>query len=104
MKKTTYYEDLLKELKDPDFALGYLNACLEEDEETFLLALRDVANAHGGLRRLAEKAKLNREHLFRVLSKHGNPRLETLQQLTAVFGWRIALVHRGQNPKLRHAA
>jgi probable addiction module antidote protein len=104
MKKTSYYEDLLKDLKDPAFALGYLNACLEEDEETFLLALRDVADAHGGLRRLAKKTKLNREHLFRILSKRGNPRLETLQQLAGVFGWRIALVQRRQTHKLPRAA
>ena len=104
MKKTTYRGDLLKRLKDPAYALGYLNACLEEDEVTFLLALRDVADAHGGLRRLAEKTKLNREHLFRVLSKRGNPRLETLQQLAAVFGWRIALVQRRPPQKLPRAA
>jgi len=104
MKKTTYHEDLLERLRDPSYALGYLNACLEDDEETFLLALRDVADAHGGLRRLAERTKLNREHLFRILSKRGNPRLETLQQLAAVFGWRLALVQRRQKQKLPRAA
>jgi DNA-binding phage protein len=40
------YEDVLDEdLKDPAEAVGYLNACLEDqDPEVFLLALRDVAS------------------------------------------------------------
>jgi len=103
-KHTTYYEDLLERLKDPAYALGYLNACLEErDEETFLLALRDVATAHGGLRKLALKTKLNREHLFRMLSKHGNPRWASIRNLIQAFGWKIAFVEK-LSSKLPRAA
>ena len=103
-KRTTYHEDLLERLKDPRYALGYLNACLEErDEETFLLALRDVAVAHGGLRRLAQKTKLNREHLFRMLSKHGNPHWASIRNLVEVFGWKIAFVEKSPS-KLPRAA
>jgi len=104
MKNTpNYYDDLHKHLKDPKNALDYLNACLEDDERVFLLALRHVAEAHGGLRKLAQKSRLNREHLFRMLSKRGNPRLETIRQLADVFGWRMAFVPKGSS-KLRRAA
>ena len=75
MAKTRRYEDVLDEdLKDPAEAAGYLNACLEDgDPEVFLLALRDVARARGGVARLAEVTELNREHLYRLLSENGNP-------------------------------
>lgn len=93
MKTPNYKEDLHKELQDPAFALKYLNACLEDgDHGVFLLALRHVAEAHGGVGRLAKKAGLNREHLWRLLSKRGNPRLENLVQLAHAFGWRLALI------------
>lgn len=88
----SYHEDLLHRLKDPKYAVGYLNACLEdEDEGAFLLAVRDVAQVHGGLRQLAKKAGLNREHLFRMLSKSGNPRLHSLRQLIDALGFKLIL-------------
>ena len=87
----SYREDLLRRLKDPAFAAGYLSKCLEDDEATFLIALRDVAEAHGGIRRLAGKTHLNREHLFRMLSKSGNPHLHSLRQLVRAVGLKLAL-------------
>lgn len=99
-----YCPYLIKRLKDPQYAIGYLNACLEyEDEETFLLALHDVAVAQGGIRILAKKSGLNREHLFRMLSKKGNPRLESLRQLADALGLRIVFAAK-QTAKLRRAA
>lgn len=86
-----YREDLLRRLKEPQFAAGYLSKCLEDDEATFLVALRDVAEAHGGLRKLAGKTHLNREHLFRMLSKTGNPHLHSLRQLVGAVGLKLTL-------------
>jgi len=74
VKTEPYRESLLDSLKNPDDAAQYLNACLEdEDEHVFLLALRDVADAHGGVRALSRNARLNRESLYRMLSRSGNP-------------------------------
>ncbi len=57
-------------------AIGYLNACREENDPALLLAaLRDVAEARGGLNRLAQQAGLNHESLSRTLSESGNPTL-----------------------------
>ena len=104
MKTHDYHDDLINDLRDPKFALEYLNACLEGgDEGTFLLALRHVTEAHGGFVRLAKKTKLSREHLFRMLSKKGNPRLVSLKSLAEAFGWRLAFVEK-DHPPLRHAA
>ena len=90
----SHYDWLMRQLKDPKFAAAYLTACLEdedEDEGGFLLALRDVADAQGGVRALAKKTGLNREHLFRMLSKSGNPQLHSLRQLTGAVGMKLVL-------------
>ena len=42
------------------------------------LALRNVADAQGGMTKCAKKARLNRENLYRILSKKGNPELTRL--------------------------
>lgn len=86
-----YREDLIKRLKDADYAANYLSKCLEDDEATFLVALRDVTEAHGGMQQLARKTHLNREHLFRMLSKSGNPSLHSLREIVGAVGLKIAL-------------
>ena len=91
-KTESYKKQLLKSLKDPEAAAHYLNACLEdEDPEVFLLALRDVAEARGGMRVVAGRARLNREHLYRMMSKSGNPALRSLDSVVASLGLRISI-------------
>ncbi len=80
MKKSkSYKEHLLKRLRDPKEAAAYLNAALEdEDSRVFLVALKDIAEANGGLSKLAHEADLNRESLYKTLSPKGNPRFQSL--------------------------
>ncbi len=93
MAKTKPYQDeLLRALEDPAEAAEYLNAALEEgDTETILLALRNVADAHGGVAKVAEEAGLNREHLYRMLSRQGNPELSSLTALLGALELRLAV-------------
>ena len=61
-----YKEELLEDLRDPSEAAAHLTAALEDGSpDVFLLALRDVAEAHG-MKRLAEGAQLNRESMYRI--------------------------------------
>lgn len=93
MKLTDYREDLIKRLKNPKYAVEYINAILKSGNEgDFLMALKDVADAHGGVRWLSKKSGLNREHLFRMLSKRGHPRIDNVQKVFEAFGWRIAAI------------
>ena len=83
-----YEESLLESLQDPVEAAAYLNAHLEDEEdseEVFLLALRDVAKAHG-FSGIAEKSKLGRESLYKSLSEAGNPKLTTLRTVLDSIG------------------
>lgn len=93
MKKSRAYQaDLIESLRDSVEAEEYLNAALEEDDpELFLLALRNVAEAQGGVAQLADKAKLNRESLYRMLSDRGNPEFRSLDALLHALGFRLAV-------------
>jgi probable addiction module antidote protein len=85
------YEDFLQEeLRDPALAAAYLTAALEGSQEEFLLALRSVADAHGGLAAVAEATQLNRQTLYRTLSGQGNPTLATLQGVLRAVGLTLA--------------
>ena len=87
-----YHPELIKALRDPPDAVEYLNASLEDgDPEVFLLALRDVAEAQGGVAEVAEAAKLNRENLYRMLSNRGNPEFRSLDALLRALGFRLAI-------------
>lgn len=87
------YEDFLDErLQDPARAAGYLNACLEEgDPNVFLLALRDVARARGGIAKLAENASLNCEQLDAMLSQGGKFDLGSIEALLDALGFRLSV-------------
>jgi probable addiction module antidote protein len=64
-----YMDDLRSDLKDPEYAAEYLTAARRESRETFLLALRDVAEAQKGMTKVAPRAGVNRENLYRMLSE-----------------------------------
>ncbi|MGQ0635269.1 MAG: addiction module antidote protein [Planctomycetaceae bacterium] len=74
--------------RNPTFAAEYLRAALEDTDEpqVLLIALRHVAEARGGLAKVAKAAGIKRESLYRVLSSRGNPRLSTLVAVTKALG------------------
>ncbi len=76
---------------DPTEAAAYLEAALEEgSNEEFLLALRNVAEAKG-LATVSKESRLNRESLYRMLSKKGNPQLSSLSALLKSMGLRLSV-------------
>ncbi len=89
------FEDSLKErLADAEYARVFLDVALEEyekdgDTDAFLLALRDVTEAQGGIGKLAERTNLNRQNLYKALSEKGNPRLETVGAILHGLGFRL---------------
>jgi probable addiction module antidote protein len=86
-----YQAFLIESLKDPAEAAAYLTAALEEkDDAALLLALRNVAEARG-MARLAAKTKLNRENLYRMLSRKGNPRLSSFTALLNALNLKLAI-------------
>lgn len=80
-KVRSHEEALISELSDPREAAAYLSAALEEnDYDTFLLALKRVAQAQG-ISKLAQDSDINRQHLYKALSEGGNPTLRNLMAI-----------------------
>jgi probable addiction module antidote protein len=82
-------EVMIKKLrKDRAFAAEYLKAAIEDTDEprVLLIALRHVAEARGGVAKVAKAAGIERESLYRALSPRGNPRLSTLFAVTKAMG------------------
>ena len=91
---TSHDGAMVRELRDdPDFAAEYLRAALEDAEEpqVLLVALRRVAEARGGVAKVAKAAGIERESLYRALSAHGNPRLSTLVAVTKAMGLKLTV-------------
>jgi probable addiction module antidote protein len=81
-------EALIAELRaDPAFATAYLKAALAESEDprVLLTALRQVASAHG-MAKVAQRARVERESMYRALSAKGNPRFSTIVSIMGALG------------------
>ena len=93
MPRSASYDDLLMDmLKDEERALAYLNAALDEpDRRVFLIALRNVTQAQGGIAKVAARSGLNRESLYRALSEKGNPSVQTLAAVLGALGARLGV-------------
>ena len=90
MKNAVKFETVLREhLDNPEQAAKYLTACSEEGPEVFLQGLRDVVEAQGGMSRAARLAGLNRESLYRQLSRRGNPSLSSLDAVLSALGLKL---------------
>ena len=99
-KRVRDYEDgLVEKLKDAEFAAEYLNVSLEDSDEgadeRFLVALRQVAKAHG-MTAVAEKSGMARQAMYRALSESGNPELASLRSLLDAMGLRLAVEQKQQ--------
>ena len=91
MKTKDYKLGLLKRLKDPEYAAGYLADVLEsESQEAFLIAVKNVLDARKeNLTKASKKTGISRQALYHALSKKGNPRLSTLHGILKAAGLRI---------------
>ncbi|MDB4265111.1 transcriptional regulator [bacterium] len=83
-------------LSDPAEAKAYLEMALEDlhkegDREGFLLALRDVTEAQGGVTQLLEQTKLKPAGVYKALSEDGNPTLSTLDRILGGLGLRLSI-------------
>ncbi len=85
----------LKYLRDPKEAQYAVKLAFEEyeqdgDVDILLDTLRLVAQAQGGLAKLARKSSVSRQALHEALSTKGNPRLRTFQNVLDGLGWRMS--------------
>ena len=101
MKGSTvsWEKGLMEDLRDPEFARGYVEACLEEGIP-LELALADVVKAQG-VAKVARRAHLDRPNLIRALRPKANPTVSTLRRLLNGLGLELAVrTQRDKRPKL----
>ena len=88
-----YKPFLLAELRDPAIAADDLNAAAADNHpDIFLLALRDLVDAYGGIGVIAKRAKLNRQQLYKTLSWRGNPEFRTLRAILDAAGFALTVI------------
>ncbi|MDR9891091.1 DNA-binding protein [Pseudenterobacter timonensis] len=80
--------------ENPHYAQIYLQTALDEIYEdqgipAYLIALRRVIEARGGIGVISEKAGLSRQQLYKTLSDNGNPTLTTLMKVTRAAGVKL---------------
>ena len=90
-RNVSYQGYLLESLKDPAEAAAYVEAALElDDPAALLLALRQVAKAHG-MAEVARRTDVGEKTLFRTLSENGNPTIATLHKVLHAVGLRLSI-------------
>lgn len=93
----SHHDREIAELRaDWDLASEYLKAAIEaldhpDSRPAGLLALRTMAEAYGGLNKVAAEAGMTRESLSRALSPKGNPTLTTLLAVLKTLGLRLTV-------------
>ena len=104
MQTKDYKTGYLKRLRNPRYAKGVLIAAFEDNcedgnWEAFGLVLQDIIEAYGDKQSFAKKAKISRQHLYRLFGKHANPTLKTLSPVLASLGYKLTLAEEPQRKK-----
>lgn len=92
-----FQEAFIEELsKNKKRRRAYLKLSYEEFKEegdlpSFLLALRTIAMASGGIGELAKQTNLTRQAIYKALSAKGNPSFTTLSAIIKSLGFELKL-------------
>lgn len=89
-RSRSYKEGLLRRLKDNTEAANYLEAALEDSHAAFLVALKNVLDARK-VAVVARESGVSREHIYQMLTKSGNPRLNSLEKILHALGLRLGI-------------
>jgi len=88
----SHEESVLEMLRDDEaFAIEYLSVALEEidedgGEDAFLIALRRLVEARGGVGSLSQSTGLARGNLYRSIAAGGDPKLSTILKVLQALG------------------
>jgi len=95
MKAKLYKWDITSELKTPEDRAAYIEAAMEANDPEFMaVALGDVAKAEG-MSKVARKAKVTRENLYRAFAPGGNPTIATMMKVMKALGLTIRVAPMG---------
>jgi transcriptional regulator with XRE-family HTH domain len=92
---TTYWDDLIEDLRDPEFVRAYVTESLRVETIDRLVNDLDEARTALGLSKaeLARAISTEPAVIRRLLSpRHRNPTIGTLAEVAAALGYRVALI------------
>lgn len=92
----TFDEYMNTELKSLEHSFLYLDTAIEEyeqdgDARALLLAIKRVAEAQGGISKLAKETNLNRQNLYKIFNSKISPRFSTLTKILKALGYSITI-------------
>ena len=102
----SFKEYWIEKIKNPKERAAYINAALEDGNPKILLAvLKDCVEAMGGVTWLAHEAHLTRATIYKILSREGNPKYDSLLKVLTPLGLRLNVTPAGTGGKrqLSHA-
>lgn len=90
-RDASYDDDLVTSLKEPSEAAAYIEAVIDlDDPAALLVALRQVATAHG-MAEVARRADMDDKTLLCALSDNGNLTITTLHKVLHAMGLRLSV-------------
>ena len=97
---------LVDRLKDPIEAKAHLELAISEYEQdgdtaAFMLMLRLIVEAQGGIPQLSERAHLNRQNLYKILTGKTIPRFDTMVSIIKGLGYHL-VPHNVENIHQNH--
>lgn len=89
-RSSSYHDFEIELLKDPRKREVFINEALEDGDPKILLdVLDDCAEAMGGISWLSRETHLSRPSLYKIMSKKGNPKYDSLAKVLLAFGLRL---------------
>ena len=85
-KLKTYPYDSAEYLKTGEDVANYLEAVFEDGDPALVAHALGVVARSKGMAKVAKKAGLGRESLYKALSKDGNPKIQTVISVVHAFG------------------
>ena len=86
-----FKKNLLKRLKNSDYAVEYIKSAIEENDLDFLhVAIGDVVKAHG-VSNISEITGITRQAIYHMISKDGNPSLRNINNILDALGLEIEI-------------
>jgi probable addiction module antidote protein len=99
LRSVPYEPMLLEDLKDLEFATGFLSKVLaqgddsDEDFEVLFGAIEKVMRAQG-MTVTAKKMKMSRDALYKAFKRHKNPTVRTFREMLHSVDMEMAIVPR----------
>lgn len=83
--------DLAAYLKTEEDVANYLEAVFEDGNSALIAHALGVVARSKGMAKIAKKAGLGRESLYKALSREGNPELMTVLKVVRALGLRLTV-------------